>query len=366
MAAVAGCAIAFSFSLSQAVAGVYWPSEIVATPDGRIWFINGEGAVGVLDPLSGGITQHVAPGRIGTNPRFAIDLVVADGQVWVATGKGIAQLGGAGVVREYSLGSGAAAITRGPDGAIWATLRDAQSIARVTPDGGRAIWQTRPYKGYLEAIERGPDGNLWYADTGDILARMDGGGPETFVRLGRITPHGKLKEWILGGSNTSPHDFVAGPDGRLWVAQANADRIARVRVGPRLRAKIFNVPVGLRHPASLVVGPDRALWFIGRRDGAIGRITTTGRFTKYPLPWKHSGLDPSLDPSPQSLTVGADGALWFTEDSRDLIVRMTMAGEMRVYPIAFLSGVAAPGPLRTGLEADGVPSAVEESLLQPE
>ena len=67
----------------------------------------------------------------------------------------------------------------------------------------------------------------------------------------------------------------------------------------------------LNQPKGITAGPDGALWFTeyGPKD-KIGRITTAGVITQYPVPTSNSGLD--------GITAGPDGALWFAEslDSR--------------------------------------------------
>jgi streptogramin lyase len=54
--------------------------------------------------------------------------------------------------------------------------------------------------------------------------------------------------------------------------------------------------------------------FLGNK---IGRITTTGEFSEFPLPTPDSG--------PCGITVGSDGAVWFTE--RDKIGRIGQIDE---------------------------------------
>jgi virginiamycin B lyase len=57
------------------------------------------------------------------------------------------------------------------------------------------------------------------------------------------------------------------------------------------------------------------LWFIGG-NGVIGRITTSGVFTKY------SG-GPGILNSPFGIAAGSDGALWFTSPDNNSIGRIT-------------------------------------------
>ena len=54
------------------------------------------------------------------------------------------------------------------------------------------------------------------------------------------------------------------------------------------------------------MGPDGALWFTEYDGNKIGRITTAGAVTEFPIPTAGS--------QPSAMTVGPDGALWFIED----------------------------------------------------
>src|ERR1700743_2564700 len=55
----------------------------------------------------------------------------------------------------------------------------------------------------------------------------------------------------------------------------------------------------------IVAGPDGALWFVEYLGNKIGRITTTGAITEFPVPTSGGG--------PAGITTGPDGALWFAE-----------------------------------------------------
>jgi virginiamycin B lyase len=50
------------------------------------------------------------------------------------------------------------------------------------------------------------------------------------------------------------------------------------------------LPDGASGPYGIVAGPDGALWFTEMRGGRIGRITTGGEVSAYPLP---TGRKPS-------------------------------------------------------------------------
>ena len=78
-------------------------------------------------------------------------------------------------------------------------------------------------------------------------------------------------------------------------------------------------------PTDIVAGPDGALWFTEARGDKIGRITTTGDVTEYPIP--------TAGAFAADITVGPDGALWFTESSGNKIGRITTKGELTEYPL---------------------------------
>jgi virginiamycin B lyase len=83
-------------------------------------------------------------------------------------------------------------------------------------------------------------------------------------------------------------------------------------------------------PRAITTGPDGALWFV-EADNTIGRITTSGSITDYPVPQRkfHEVED---------ITAGPDGALWFT-DTDDYIGRITTGGIVSSY-----RGVPTPSP----------------------
>ena len=60
------------------------------------------------------------------------------------------------------------------------------------------------------------------------------------------------------------------------------------------------------------------VWFTDNGANKIGRITTDGVITEFPIPTAGS--------VPVGIIVGPDGALWFTEPGVNQIGRITTAG----------------------------------------
>ncbi len=120
------------------------------------------------------------------------------------------------------------------------------------------------------------------------------------------------------------------------------DKIGRITTGGVISE--FPLPRDGRNPTGIAAGPDGALWFTETDGNRIGRITTAGAITEYPLPRAGS--------FPWDVTVGPDGALWFTEfglarRGGNKIGRITTAGAFRECPIPTANSSPygiAPGP----------------------
>ena len=132
-----------------------------------------------------------------------------------------------------------------------------------------------------------------------------------------------------------PQEIVPGPDGALWFTQYNA-------IGRVTTAGVFTyypLPTSGGTAAGIAVGPDGALWFTEPTGNNVGRITTSGTINEYPIPTANS--------APRFIASGPDGALWFTENAGNEIGRITISGAITEYSVptasAGISGIA-PGP----------------------
>lgn len=87
----------------------------------------------------------------------------------------------------------------------------------------------------------------------------------------------------------------------------------------------------------VTVGPDGNLWFTEQGASKIGRITTAGVITEFPLP---AGTGPTR------ITSGPDGNLWFSESARAFIGRLTTAGVLTEF--ALTSSTSATRGITSG------------------
>jgi streptogramin lyase len=99
----------------------------------------------------------------------------------------------------------------------------------------------------------------------------------------------------------------------------------------------YPIPGGTSDPSDIVLGPDGALWFTEFQP-VIGRITTDGSLTEFPLPSKEN--PGGFRSYATGISVGPDGALWF--GFLDRIGRITVDGTVTTFPTAAHATTAGP------------------------
>lgn len=125
-------------------------------------------------------------------------------------------------------------------------------------------------------------------------------------------------------SGGRPYHIVTGPDGNIWFTIRNRARIGRITTEGVITE--FPLPNPLSSAHEIITGPDGNLWFTeeaSRGEYRICRITPGGVITEFPLP------NPSS--FPLSLINGNNGALWY--HSINKFVRFAINGTVTEYPI---------------------------------
>jgi virginiamycin B lyase len=281
------------------------PTSIIVGSDGNLWFTEHfVSKIGRLT-LSGQFAEFEVPFR-GPNGIAA----APDGRLWF-TETNLSELGvmltdGSFVGEFLSSRTGLPAhpnkIVVGPDDNLWFTNQGARTIGRIKPDGSGLTEFAAPDAPFY--ITSGGEGTLWFTASGD--------------HVGQITVDGALSEWVVpvlpGAVSNGVAGITAGPDGNVWFALSNSDRIARITSGGQISQ--FTLPSRYSSPQEIIIGPDGLLWFTEPGAQRIGRISTSGDITEYQLPTDHHR-------GPWSLTLGPDRAVWFTEVTADAIGRLT-------------------------------------------
>lgn len=120
-------------------------------------------------------------------------------------------------------------------------------------------------RGGLGAITAGRDGNLWFTES-----NVAG----TALRIGRITPSGKITEFSRGISG-SPDYITAGPDGNLWFTEGYGV-IGPITPNGTVTEFSRGVP-GL--PGEITAAADGNLWFTDTGSNDVGPVSAVGRIT---------------------------------------------------------------------------------------
>lgn len=279
--------------------------RIAAGSDGNLWFgesnPNANPNAVVKFTTTGKATAYDAPS--GARPEGLA--LGADGNIWFAefnnpyidsiTPKGkikrypVAALGGN---PSYSCG-----FALGSNGDMYFAT-DHDGIGYITTKGKSGLIAIQDPGAQPVGLGLGPDKNIWY---------IDASGPE----VGNVTPENKpgaaYSSGISGGANWG---IVAGSDGRMWYTNEATAQVVAINVDGT-----GATTYGVTHkdgttasPNMIVAGPDGNL-YVGEADGYIDKVTTSGVVTAYELPG---------NPGPSfvinGMTVGPDGNIWFAND----------------------------------------------------
>lgn len=200
------------------------------------------------------------------------------------------------------------AITTGPDGNLWITQFQGNSIAKMTPTGVTTTYAVPTLKAGPNGITVGGDGNLWFAE-------------RTANKIGRITPAGVFKEFPVKTAGAMPTKIAAGADGNLWFTENGSTKIGRIT--PAGVVTEFSIPSGST-PYGIAAGPNGDLWFTETKGTSysIGVCTTSGTFNEVPLPFAKG--------SPLNITEGPDDRMWFVE-AGSRYGRIDMQGDVVEY-----------------------------------
>lgn len=329
-------------------AGDSAPMAITVALDGNPWFLSAN-AVNRMTP-AGVITQF-------TNPEFfrynsGTDIIVGpDGALWFTANCAVTDLvcvlQGVQLVRSSTSGSftfisGAGdtaegtfpgALVNGGNSTIWAEIGLSASVGTagsgyiaVRTDGTPVVpLHTLPQP----CLDAGGASNFNYYSASDIARGADGAFyitasspcgdfpvPEGVSVVLRVDQPGTL-------TNTFPvpdaKGIVSGPDGNLWVTQSGStNAIGRLTTSGALTE--YPLPTAKADPLYITRGNDGNLWFTERAASKIGRITTAAVITEYATPTPNSGPF-DIASLPGECGPG-HGDIWFTESTANKIGRM--------------------------------------------
>ncbi len=232
-------------------------------------------------------------------------------------------------------------IVFGPNANLWFSETNADKIGQVTTSGVFSEYPDTTSSGPFD-ITVGPDNNLWFVHGNDII--------------GKMSTTGTGSSFSLSGAGVGSHyaqGIAAGPDGNLWITEQRRFGCGKKclhftswidvmttsgAVSPSTSYEVSNIiSAGLNH---IVAGSDGNLWFVETAANKIGKITTSGVITQYPVPTASSNLG-------SILTLGPDGNIWFCEYGANKVGKITPGGTITEYAVPSpLSGPwgITPGP----------------------
>jgi virginiamycin B lyase len=324
------------------------PYDITVGPDGALWFTEADTFTIGRATTSGAITEF--PGL--ALPPLTIT-TGSDGDLWFALdnsqgANGLGRMTTAGELIEYTLPlafPGPTGITSGPDGAIWFTAGGLNEIGRITTSGAITYYPipSPPFSG-PNGITNGPDGALWFTEGTNFSNQYE---------IERIATDGTFTVFDLPATSQAA-GITTGPDGALWFTEFNVQKIGRITTS----GVLTEYPLQTVKPNSLFITPgaDGAVWFT-EKSGHVGRITTSGVVTEYPTA-RGSG--------PTGIVAGPNGhSLWFTEAYSGNIATVPDCGlglrlsySNGTIDAGFALGTVLPATFNVSLTANGVTQAV--------
>jgi streptogramin lyase len=130
-------------------------------------------------------------------------------------------------------------------------------------------------------------------------------------------------------AGSSPRSITAGPDGALWFTETDGNRIGRLTTDGALSE--FPITTRDSFTLDIAAGSDGSLWFTEDGANRIARITTAGEVTEF-----QTGAFVLFE-GPVAIAGGPDGNMWFTNWDAGEIGRITPAGAVTRFPIPFPS-----------------------------
>jgi virginiamycin B lyase len=192
-------------------------------------------------------------------------------------------------------------MTTGLDGLTW-FVTDYNGIGSITSTGKFKLYSLTDDSSQLTADVLGADGNIWFVEA-------------TGANIGNITPAGVVTECNVFAGSSNSFGIASGSDGRMWFADPSNERIGAINTDC---TGLTWYSTGLTgEPDSIVAGPDGNLYF-GEFSPTVGRITTAGVISEFPLP-ETEGSFPVL-----SITVGPDKNIWFTNNSHSQLGKLEL------------------------------------------
>lgn len=260
------------------------PGSLVNGPDGRLWFVQGEGpGTPILGAMTTTGTYSAYPLPAGTTSGGVT--AGASNDLWVTAGTSIVRATTAGVLTSFPVTAGATsaigvAPALGTDGAVWfaASQAGAGAIGRMTtagamqffplpmPAGGKPGWSVS-----ATALGSGPTGVMWATVQAQNPAGSGSAGSVVAIQpTGVMTTVASLP----GAPCMAGCELLSTQDGNAWTTTTN--NVVRITPAGAVTAYTVVTKPGNAQPTGLTVGPDKSLWFTDGVNGNVGELAMPG------------------------------------------------------------------------------------------
>lgn len=223
-----------------------------------------------------------------------------------------------------------------------------------------------------QGVAVGPDGSFYIADYGNNRIRRVGRDGIISTAAGKWGSAGSGGD---GGPATEaqlrlPTGVAVGPDGSLYIADRDNQRIRRVGPDGIITTVAGSGPTGfggdggpatqasLNWPEKVAVGPDGSLYIADRGNNLIRRVGLDGIISTVVGKPRSSGFSGDGGPAtsaqlnfPSDIAVGPDGSLYIADQGNQCIRRVGPDGI-----ISTVAGKTSPG----GFSGDGGPATEAE------
>jgi streptogramin lyase len=145
----------------------------------------------------------------------------------------------------------------------------------------------------------------------------------TVAAAGLAEAAGPVVEFTIPTAGSGPQGIALGSDANLWFTEQTASRIGRVTSTGAITE--FPLPAG-RQPIGITSGPDGNIWFAEFGGDRIGRLNPNAGSTAAIQASIVEFVVPGAGSQPFGITPGPDGNLWFTQRGSGQVGRITPSG----------------------------------------
>jgi YD repeat-containing protein len=149
------------------------------------------------------------------------------------------------------------------------------------------------------------------------------------------------------GQFNQPADVAVGPDGDLWVADADNDRVQHFDSSGNYIGKFGSNGTGngqFRRPVAIEIDEDGYIWVLDSMNERLQKFNDQGQYLSK---WGSFGTASGKLDTPKGFAIDADGNFWIADTANDRIQRFTATG-------GFLkvAGTSGPGDLSEPMGID--------------